>query len=84
MGTFHHLPTRDAESMEKYFTVLQGHTGPAMHAAMTSAKAFALPTHRLSLIFPCAYNVHVLTPLRDVTLQPTPLCCRISAQITSG
>lgn len=67
--TFHQLPTGDAESMEKYFTVFQGLTRPATHAAIASAKAFALPTHMLLVIFPCACNGLVLTPLPDTSLQ---------------
>lgn len=69
--------------MEKYFTVFQGHTGPATHAATTSAKAFALPTHTLLVIFPRAYNGLLPTPLPDVLLRPTLLCCRTSVQITN-
>lgn len=40
--TFHQLPTRDAESTEKYFIVFQGHTGPATHVAIASAKVIAV------------------------------------------
>lgn len=67
--TFHQLPTRDAESTEKYFTVFQGHTGPARHAAIASAKSFALPTRMLSGIFPCVCNGLILTPPSEVPLQ---------------
>lgn len=55
--------------MEKYFTVFQGHTGPAKHTAIASAKAFALPTHMLLGIFLCACNGLTLTRLSEVPLQ---------------
>lgn len=71
--TFHQLPTRDAESMEKHFTVFQGHTGPATHAAIASAKAFVLPTHMYLGTFPCACNGLILTSLQLPRCAAEPL-----------